>query len=111
MHVRNCVLVVLCAVLFVGSANAAHTSENYSISNIAVIPSTSGSSENYALQDVAEEPTGSGKGASEDYNLWIGFPVTVGALRVPGSLAANADSNTQITVSWNANGNPGGASP
>jgi len=89
-------------------AFAAHTSQNYSIYNIAIIPGSGGASEGYRLYDVAEEPTGSGKGTSADYNLWIGFPATVGVLRVPGSLSAGVDSNVQITVSWDANGNPGG---
>ena len=101
-------LVVFCLVLFLAIGVAAYTSENYSIPNIAVIPVDQGASENYRLYDIAEEPIGSGKGTSADYNLWTGFPATVGIPRVPGSLSVAVDSNTQNTVLWDSNGNPPG---
>lgn len=92
--------------LFLPLVFSASTSENYSISNIAIEPSTSGSSENYLIYDVGEEAIGSDRGTSTNYTLWIGFPATVGVLRVPGPFNVTVDSNTQLTISWDSNGNP-----
>ncbi|MFH1235036.1 MAG: Ig-like domain-containing protein [Candidatus Diapherotrites archaeon] len=89
-------------------AFSAHTSQNYSITNIVIEPSDEGASENYRIYDAGEEPIGSGEGTSVGYSLWIGFPATVGIPRVPGALSTAVDSNTQITVSWDANGNQSG---
>jgi len=89
---------------------AVHSSENYSIPNLVVSPGLTGSSENYLVFPIGEDSTASGAGSSETYVLTLGFPATIGVLRVPGNLAASADSNTQITVSWDSNGNPDGVS-
>jgi len=100
-------LLALIAVLQV--TFAAYSSENYSIPNISIGQGgLSSSSENFLLYDAAEESIGSARGTSQGYNLWVGFPATIGSPRFPGSLQATVNSTSQITVSWDANGNPTG---